>query len=59
MAGKKIYLVCAGDGAVVDVLIRESYEEAEQETLARNIGEFLVEVDKRTARRIARLAERL
>jgi len=56
----KIFLVCDYDGSVIDVLVRSSFERAYEDSVGKNYGEFLVQLDREALRLIReRVPERV
>jgi hypothetical protein len=52
-----IFLVCNQLGGAVNVVLAKTFEKAYEDTIRRNNGEFLVELDEETLRDIEKLKE--
>jgi len=51
----KIFLVCNQLGGVIFTILRKTFEEAYEDSIRRNNGEFLVELDEEAIRNIKKL----
>jgi len=55
----RIFLACSECGGVVTMVAAKNFEEAYALTLARNLGEFLVEIDEEIFDEIANYVDKL
>lgn len=47
-----IFLACSREGDVIEVASAETFEDAYKDTVGRNSGAFLVELDKQALKKI-------